>query len=175
MFNLRNSNEADIPALQRVERMAARRFLSVPSLAFLATAAVTDSRTHALSMAHQLAWLVEDKQGTVLGFCYACVLADSLWLAEISTLPQARGKGVGALLLRQARDAAYRLHLKGVMLTTYSTLPWNEPWYKKQGFITLNSISLAPEVRHKVEQEKLTALWVMPRSVMWASGRRIEI
>lgn len=174
MLNLRKSSEADIPALQRVESIAARRFHSVPSLAFLATAEVTDRQSHTVSIAQQLAWLVEDRQGTVLGFCYAQVLADILWLAEISTLPQARGKGVGALLLRQARDTADRLQLNGVMLTTYRTLPWNAPWYQKQGFITLDSISLAPELRQKVEQEKLTALWMMPRCVMWARGQRSE-
>lgn len=170
MLKLRNSSAADISQLQTVEEAAAQRFLAIPELAILARSGVTDSEVHAQSIAQKLAWLVEDEQGTILGFCYARVLTDSLYLAEVSSHPGARGMGVGAQLVSHVRQVAYERQLKGVTLTTYIDVPWNAPWYQKQGFTLVEPSSYLHEMRYILQQQKVAGLMLMPRCVMWAAA-----
>ena len=169
MLNLRNTTLKDIPVPQTLEAVAAQRFLTISELAILAHSEVTDSQVHQQSIAQELAWLVEDVRGRVLGFCYAQELADSLYLAEISTHPDARGMGVGRMLVIHTRQMAALRGLSGVTLTTYQDVPWNAPWYQRQGFIALAPSSLGSELSDIV-QRQAAALLLLPRCVMWSAS-----
>lgn len=168
MLNLRNTIQADIPTLQTLEALAAQRFLAIPELAILAHSEVTDSQRHKQSIIQRLSWLVEDARGRILGFCYAQELADSLYLAEISSHPAARGMGIGHKLVAHVRKTAADRDLSGVTLTTYRDIPWNAPWYQRQGFIVLEASSLCSELRDIVQHQ--TALMLLPRCVMWSAS-----
>ncbi|WP_299999841.1 GNAT family N-acetyltransferase [uncultured Cedecea sp.] len=168
MLNLRNSMRADIPALQALEAAAAQRFLAIPELAMLASDGVTDTQAHIISMTQNLAWLVEDADGVILGFCYAQRLSASLYLAEISSHPTARGLGVGRMLVTHVRKMAAEYGMPGVTLTTYTDIPWNGPWYQQQGFTVLNPLSLSDELMSIVRQQEALAL--LPRCVMEAAS-----
>lgn len=168
MLNLRNTTTADIPTLQTLEALAAQRFLAIPELAILAHSEVTDSQLHEQCIIQRLSWLVEDARGSVLGFCYAQELADSLYLAEISSHPAARGMGVGHMLVAHTRKIAADRGLPGVTLTTYRDIPWNAPWYQRQGFIVLEASSFCSELRDIV-QSQAAALKLLPRCVMWSA------
>ncbi|MCS3429739.1 GNAT family N-acetyltransferase [Klebsiella sp. BIGb0407] len=168
MLNLRNTTLKDIPLLQTLEAAAAQRFLAIPELAILADSNVTDSQTHELSITQELAWLVEDARGSILGFCYTQELAGSLYLAEISSHPAARGLGVGRMLVAHVRQVAARRGLSGVTLTTYTDIPWNAPWYEREGFIILEPSSYCPELKNIV-QSQVTELMLLPRCVMWSA------
>lgn len=169
MLNLRNTTLKDIPVIQALEAAAAQRFLSFPELAVLAHSEVTESQVHQQSISQELAWLVEDATGRILGFCYAQVLADSLYLAEISTHPDARGMGVGRMLVKHTRQMAAQRGLSGVTLTTYRDVPWNAPWYQRQGFIALEPSLLGSELSDIV-QHQAAALLLLPRCVMWSAS-----
>ena len=171
MLNLRNTTLKDIPVLQALEAVAAQRFLTISELAILAHSEVTDSQVHQQSIAQELAWLVEDIRGGVLGFCYAQQLADSLYLAEISTHPDARGMGVGRMLVKHTRQMAAQRGLSGVTLTTYRDVPWNAPWYQRQGFITLEPSLLGSELSDIV-QRQAAVLLLLPRCIMWSASLR---
>jgi len=167
-MNLRNTSLTDVNALQDLERAAAQRFLAIPELVTVAHSEVTASQTHVESIAQNLAWLIEDEQGTILGFCYAQLLSDSLYLAEISSHPSAQGKGVGRLLVDHVRKAADEHQRKGVTLTTFLDVPWNAAWYRKQGFITLEASTLSPELREIMQLQQDAGFMLLPRCVMWA-------
>ena len=169
MLNLRNTTLKDIPVLQALEAAAAQRFLAIPELAILAHSEVTDSQVHQQSISQALAWLVEDISGRILGFCYAQQLADSLYLAEISSHPDARGMGVGRMLVIHSRQVAAQRGLSGVTLTTYRDIFWNGPWYQRQGFIVLEPSSLCSELSDIV-QSQTAALLLLPRCVMWSAS-----
>ena len=169
MLNLRNTAPKDISTLQILEAAAAQRFLAIPELAILADSNVTDSQTHEQSIAQELAWLVEDDSDRILGFCYVQQLADSLYLAEISTHPAARGLGVGRMLVTHIRQVAAKRGLPSITLTTYVDVPWNALWYQRQGFTVLDSSSLCPELSEIVESQA-KALMLLPRCVMWSAS-----
>lgn len=169
MLNLRNTTLNDIPTLQTLEAAAAQRFLTVPELTILADSAVTNRQVHEQSIVHELAWLVEDASERVLGFCYAQQLADSLYLAEISAHPAAQGMGVGHMLVTHIRKIAAKHGLAGVTLTTYTDIPWNGPWYQRQGFTVLDSSLFSSEMKDIV-QHQATTIMLLPRCVMWAAS-----
>lgn len=161
---LRASTTEDIEALQQVEAAAARRFLDVPELAFLAEAGVTDAGTHRRAIEQNLSWLVAGREGQILGFCYCQKHPDSLYLAEISTHPDFQRTGVGRMLLEAVFDSAGRLGAKEVTLTTYQDVPWNAPWYQRHGFERVETHELSAELaecwRHQQE------LMALPRCAM---------
>ncbi|WP_279052141.1 GNAT family N-acetyltransferase [Cedecea davisae] len=163
---LRASTTGDIEALQQVEAAAARRFLAVPELTFLAQAGVTDARTHRDAIEQSLSWLVAGSDGRIRGFCYCQPHQSSLYLAEISTHPDFQRTGVGRTLLGAVFEYARRLNVKEVTLTTYRDVPWNAPWYRRHGFERVEthelSVALAECLRHQQEE----GLMVLPRCAM---------
>ncbi|WP_227317485.1 GNAT family N-acetyltransferase [Cedecea davisae] len=163
---LRASTTGDIEALQQVEAAAARRFLGVPELVFLAQAGVTDAGTHRRAIEQSLSWLVAGSDGRIRGFCYCQPHQGSLYLAEISTHPDFQRTGVGRTLLEAVFDSARRLSAKEVTLTTYQDVPWNAPWYQRHGFERIETLELSAELAECLRHQQDEGLMVLPRCAM---------
>ncbi|WP_407654592.1 GNAT family N-acetyltransferase [Bradyrhizobium prioriisuperbiae] len=52
---------------------------------------------------------------------------DTIYLANISVIPQVRGRGIGADLLTHSLLRATRAGASAVTLATFRTPPWNGP------------------------------------------------
>lgn len=170
---VRASCVGDIVELQHLEAAAARRFLSVPALAFLAAAAVTDYATHAAAIEDELAWKVEGRDGRIKGFCYCQHGNEGLYLAEISTHPDFQRQGVGAALLAAVFAKAQALGVKEITLTTYRDVAWNAPWYQRHGFSVIETERLTPELTRCLAHQRAAGLMVLPRCAMrYLLGKR---
>jgi GNAT superfamily N-acetyltransferase len=156
----------DIEELQRVEAAAARRFLSVPELAFLAEFGVTDAATHAAAIEDGQAWKVTGSDGRIKGFCYCECHDDALYLAEISTHPDFQRQGVGSLLLAEVKRKAQALGVSQITLTTYRDVAWNGPWYRRHGFEIIVDSQLTPELTCCLAYQRDAGLMVLPRCAM---------
>lgn len=163
----------DIEELQRVEAAAARRFRTVPELAFLAEFGVTDAATHAAAIKNGQAWKVTGSDGRIKGFCYCERHDDALYLAEISTHPDFQRQGVGALLLTEVKRKGQALGVSQITLTTYQNVAWNGPWYRRHGFEIIVDSQLTPELTSCLTHQRDAGLMVLPRCAMrYLLGKR---
>ena len=77
---------------------------------------------------------VRDAKGRLAGFTLTSVRRETLYLDQISVHPDHGRKGLGAALLKRVAAEASDRGLKTVMLSTFRDLPWNAPFYRRQGF-----------------------------------------
>jgi N-acetylglutamate synthase-like GNAT family acetyltransferase len=78
--------------------------------------------------------LVAEVDGVVAG--YAALEPISTWwhLWQISVDPPYARRGVGTALLRHAIGLAVGAGVSGITLTTFRDVPFNAPWYAREGF-----------------------------------------
>jgi GNAT superfamily N-acetyltransferase len=106
--------------------------------------AVALPEDHPFTIAERLEWrrslelgwtfVARDDAGTPVGFA-ACELVDGApYLDQLSVRVTSMRRGVGRALLRRAVEWA-RAHGDELWLTTYAHLPWNRPFYEREGFV----------------------------------------
>ena len=59
-------------------------------------------------------------------------------LDQISVRPMATRRGVGRMLLRAAMGVVLEQGGGELTLTTYTDVPWNGPWYRREGFVVVD-------------------------------------
>jgi hypothetical protein len=70
--------------------------------------------------------------------------------------------------LAAAVDHARKSGLRGVTLTTFAHIPWNAPFYAKNGFVELAPAHVGPGLAERIERER--ELGLVDRVAMWHSG-----
>jgi len=132
VVHLRPGALADLPALGRVEAAAATLF---PPDA-LPPGAASPMPTEALlaCLVASLLWVAEADGAGVVGFIAAEGREESLHILEMDVLPSHGRQGIGTRLLRQACHVARERGYRHLTLTTFAHLPWNAPFYARNGF-----------------------------------------
>ena len=165
-FTIRRARLADAAALPAIERSAAELFRCDPSLAWLADAQVTDAEHHQMAIETNEVWVAQSPDGVLMGFLSAIEVDNELHIQELSVRQRFQGRGAGRKLLLTAVEHARYRELYGLTLTTFRDLPWNEPFYQRQGFETLSPAQLGPrlatvlndEVAHGLPGERRCAM-----------------
>jgi hypothetical protein len=67
-------------------------------------------------------------------------------------------------------DWSQRQGHPSVTLTTFVDVPWNGPWYVRQGFRFLRSNELGPERQSIRERERAAGLDISPCAAMRCQG-----
>lgn len=142
----------DIDALPDVERAAARRFATLPDLAWIADAPVQGRHQHRACVDAGQSWVARHKEQPV-GFILTQPMDASLFILELSVHPDWQGKGIGRALLNTAAQAAHHCGYTMLTLTTFLQVPWNAPFYASLGFDVLEETALTPELRERRETE----------------------
>jgi GNAT superfamily N-acetyltransferase len=134
---LRPAVLADLPRMLEVEIQAATLFPS----SVLPEAMGRSGSPHELraAVAAGLAWVAEAEHNLVVGFLVAQVVGTSLHIVEMDVHPAHGRQGIGGLLLEHAIAQCQRLGLHETTLTTFTSVPWNEPFYARHGFRALTS------------------------------------
>lgn len=84
-------------------------------------------------------------QPTPLGFAHLRPIGADHWhLEQLSVHPDAARRGVGTELLHATLGTALAQGARRLTLRTFADVPWNAPWYRRQGFTDLDSPALAP-------------------------------
>ncbi len=96
----------------------------------------------------RICWLVEDDDGTALGYAGLLVLSD-LGVLELYVLPRARGEGVGRALLKAVADRAVseRFSSLGVevvggtaAIAFYESFGFNHVYTEMRGILSLSTV-----------------------------------
>ena len=68
-------------------------------------------------------------------------------LEQLSVRPERGRRGLGAALLESVCEWAAQRRLEAVTLTTFVHVPWNAPFYAKNGFRVMGDGQVGPELR----------------------------
>ncbi len=145
---VRIATTADIDSIWAIDSSATQKFASIPTLADLAKSEDTPEKFHQWLQKGRI-YIVED-QGKVAGFIAANIVDDVLYIAEVAVHTDHQGKGVGLTLLNAIFEWAHEIAYENgsgtarVSLTCYPDVPWNGPWYRRQGFREVDAESVGP-------------------------------
>lgn len=148
---IRSARPSDLACLADIERSAAERFRGT-ALAWAADGEPLPASELAAAEAAGLLWVAQpDDQ--VRGFALARPMGGDLFLAEMSVALPWQGHGLGRALLQAVLAHARAAGVYGaVVLTTDRELPWNAPFYRRQGFTELPA-PLAPLLQARLQAE----------------------
>ncbi len=142
-LSVRRAETQDLPTLLEIQAAAALRF------ARLGLIATPDGLPETIPIrAFQQAALkgllfVAEHAERGVGFALCSIERPDLYLDQLSVIPDAARKGAGTALVDAVSMEARRRGLWGVSLSTFRDVPWNAPFFAKQGFQELPRAGLA--------------------------------
>lgn len=80
-----------------------------------------------------LEWVAE-QNGKPVGFLAAQPFEHDLYIKEMAVAQPFQRQGIGSALLRLVRLHAEQNGFQNLTLTTFRDVPWNAPFYMRQGF-----------------------------------------
>lgn len=134
VIRIRPGNLTDLSALEQIERETAPMFAPADLPVALASPLPTSQVVAGVSAS--LLWVAEEvASSTQVGFVLCERIAPCcLHIREMDVRPAFGRRGIGAMLLAHVATVACDLGLQFVTLTTFSHVPWNAPFYAKNGF-----------------------------------------
>jgi N-acetylglutamate synthase-like GNAT family acetyltransferase len=174
---VRTGEPDDIPALQAIEKKARTVYGALAGFEF-----VTASPPIAADRLISGTTFVAEVSGSLVGFALIQPMDGALYLANISVLPDASKRGVGARLIERVIAHARARQATAVTLATFRAPPWNGPWFRRLGFTTMPESEvgtglLAVLTRHAsfLDMQTRETLWfpvITVPSVVQNSGPR---
>ena len=98
-------------------------------------------------------WVAVTVDNQPIGFALVLVKGESAMLAELDVYPEHQRKGIGKSLVQTVINWACEEGYKSLMLTTFSNIPWNAPFYEKMGFRALSETELTADLFAALEKE----------------------
>jgi GNAT superfamily N-acetyltransferase len=152
----------DIAALQAIEKKARTVYASLAGFEFVAA-----SPPIAADRLISGTTFVAEVSKSLVGLALVQPMDGALYLANISVLPDASNRGVGARLLERVIAYARASHATAVTLATFRLPPWNGPWFRRHGFTTMPESEVGAGLRAVLtphasflDMETRETLWV---------------
>ena len=140
---IRQADTEDLPFLPDIERDAGRLFASIPNLAFVADDTVMSLRDHVAMLRDGVVFVAQSLEGPtagdVVGFICGKQVGKTFHIHEMSVAPAGQGRGIGSALMAAMLDDAVSARCELATLTTFQDVPWNDGFYRKLGFRTLET------------------------------------
>jgi GNAT superfamily N-acetyltransferase len=170
---IRHAAPTECAALLEIERRSSRRFVDIPELIGWVDD-VTPSDVVEVAFAEHLVWAAETTADPMelIGWCFASMLDDALFIEQIDVLPEHGRRGVGRALLDAVECDAERRRLAALTLTTDTYVVWNRPWYEKLGFRVVPPEQQGPGLASAVADEERRGFDLTRRVAMRRDIRR---
>lgn len=102
-----------------------------------------------------------------VAFAALGVLGPDVHLEQIAVHPDHGSRGIGTRLLLASFEWAHAAGYQRMVLTTFTDIPWNGPWYAKHGFRELPYADCSPQLQAVRDAEIESGLDAMaPRLAM---------
>jgi ribosomal protein S18 acetylase RimI-like enzyme len=151
--HIRLAESDECSELLEIERRSSHRFADVPGLTGWVDD-ITPAEVVEAAFADGLVWVAETSDAhQLVGWCFASVLDDSLFIEQIDVLPEHGRRGIGQALIDDVQREAEARGLTALTLTTDAHVEWNRPWYEKLGFRALAPGELGPGLASAVADE----------------------
>jgi GNAT superfamily N-acetyltransferase len=119
---------------------------------------VTSLEQFAEAQTEKRLWVALAPDKHPVGFAMASVDGQSAMLAEIDVHPEHQQKGLGRALVQAVIMWARSEGFARLSLTTFSSVPWNAPFYEKMGFRRLARSELTAELSAALNNEEQLGL-----------------
>lgn len=163
-LEIRPGRRADPPLLREVERAAASAFATTAHADLCDPGEdelLAPATLHAAVGAGTLRVALVD--GDVVGFALLGEIDGAQHLRELDVRPEVGGRGIGTALLAAAMDLARDRGGASLVLTTFRDVPFNAPFYARNGFEEIDGAALGPA---------LAALLAAERAAAWGGPLR---
>jgi GNAT superfamily N-acetyltransferase len=151
-YRIRTAEPRELLLLRKIEDDASTRFLGL--------GLIEDESSDSSFPLDELARLIEKRQVWVVcpgdNVPVGMILAsgrDGLgYVEELDVLPEHGKRGLGSRLLEHACSWAKEKNYPAIALSTFSTVPWNAPFYRRRGFRDLAEdewTASMPEIRKR--------------------------
>ena len=146
-MRLRPARPTELDEIRDIEARAAAAFADTAHAA-LAVPGPEDLRSiEALESARRRGGLlVAEQDGVLVGFALSGALGDDAHLEELDVVPEAAGAGIGGALVEAVCEHARRDGHARIVLTTFSDVPFNAPFYARRGFRVLDAAERSAEL-----------------------------
>ena len=112
------------------------------------------------------AWVSVGDDDVPLGYALALVVDGLGHLEQLSVRPSAGRQGRGRALIDEVVAWARGWGAPALTLSTFREVPWNAPYYARQGFRPMDDHELTPGLRELRAAEEAAGLDVAVRVVM---------
>ena len=163
---IRKADRADASSLPAVERSAGEAFRAIDDLSWIADAGELSVERYGALIAGGAAWIAIDDAQRIGGFLCGEIIDDELHIWETAVCRDLQRAGLGRRLLDTAIASARSANLRSVTLTTFRAVPWNEPFYRRVGFRTIESDRLGARLEQTLAQEAANGLPLSRRCAM---------
>jgi GNAT superfamily N-acetyltransferase len=100
------------------------------------------------------AFVAVDAQDAGVGFAALGEVDGQPYLDQLAVRLAAMRRGIGRSLLGLAVDWARGQGGDALWLTTWSHLPYNRPFYERDGFVVVPEAEVGPDVRHHLAEQR---------------------
>lgn len=163
-YRIRRARRDDLPLLALIERAAASRFAAIGRTDALAV--TTPPEIFEARQATGRLWVAAERGQRPVGFVFVTLIDGAVHVEELDVLPAHGRRGLGTLLTLRACRWAATSGAPRVTLSTYRSVPWNMPFYRRLGFEELPESSWTPGLARLHRAERGAGLNVADRLFM---------
>jgi GNAT superfamily N-acetyltransferase len=164
-MRIRAVRTSELPVLQAIERAAAQPFVDI-GMVEIAQYQPYPLPVLAASEQAGLLWVTADESDEPVAYLMASVVDDCLHIDQVSVHPDSAHRRLGRGLLEHAASRAAADDLAALTLTTFASVPWNAPYYRRCGFRVLDDAELTPGLLAVRQHEAELGLDRWPRVCM---------
>lgn len=111
-------------------------------------------------------WVAVTAKEKTVGFAAVDVMDNQACLEELDVLPEFGRRGIGTRLLQTVVDWARNAEHDSLLLVTFRHVPWNAPFYEKNGFKILHPTDYGPDIAGRIQEEVRAGINVRNRVAM---------
>jgi GNAT superfamily N-acetyltransferase len=149
---IRHPRFDEIKLLPQIENEADRRYIRA-GLGLVVAMPPHSLDALEFGRRHRRLWVAVSPRNRVVGFALMEIKGDTAGLEQLSVLDRWQGRGLGSALIDRAEAQARALGHAALYLSTYRDVPWNEPFYRRRGFIEVKRCTFPPAVRRTLLNE----------------------
>ncbi|HYJ09075.1 MAG TPA: GNAT family N-acetyltransferase [Polyangiaceae bacterium] len=171
-FSIRLARADELLGLGALELRAAERFAHSVHPYACALPAFDRDELAELQRAGTV-WVAAEDDDRLLGFAIGGWLGDDPYLHELDVEPDHARKGIGRALIRRVAEWARTTERASLVLSTFSDVPWNAPYYRRLGFEIVPLEAYTPAERALRAREAAGGLRIDSRVIMRAPLDRL--
>jgi GNAT superfamily N-acetyltransferase len=163
-YQIRLAQAEDQPRLRVIEIESAKRFGGLGLIDHLPIESMSADKLSDLIDKQQV-WVIGQAK-ELIGFAAVSVWRNSAYLEEMDVMPEHGNRGLGTKLVKTVCDWATERQLPALVLSTFESVAWNAPFYRRLGFTVIADECLSLEMQQIKDKEREAGLPVEERVFM---------